>query len=95
MTAEECLSMGERMATTMMGGGMMGGGMMGGEGWGSLIGYGLLLLAVVIIGVVLVFGVGRRPPGPAADDPREILRRRFARGDIDGDEFAARLKALG
>lgn len=95
MTAEECISMGERMATTMMGGGMMGGGMMGGGDWSTVFLYGLLLLLVAAIGVVLVIGVGRRGQGPGADDPREILRRRFALGEIDDDEFEARLKTLG
>ena len=32
---------------------------------------------------------------PSADDPLEILRRRYAAGEIDDEEYARRRKTLG
>jgi uncharacterized membrane protein len=31
---------------------------------------------------------------PYPDDPEQVLRTRFARGEIDADEFQARLEVL-
>jgi putative membrane protein len=85
--------MGQMMGGMM--GQMMGGGMMG-AGWGGVLGFGLLALAVIVaVGLALAFVVARRPAGPSAEDPREILRRRFARGELSADEFAAAMKTLG
>ncbi len=38
-------------------------------------------------------GHGNRPELPA-DGPREILRRRYATGEIDEDEYLRRLSGL-
>lgn len=92
MTPEQCASMGEMMGGMM--GQMMGGGMMGGWGWGGVPWFGLLLV-VAAVGIVLAAVLIRRPVGTAADDPREILRRRFARGEISADDFASDMKTLG
>lgn len=91
MTPEQCASMGEMMGGMM--GQMMGGGMMG--GWGGVACFGLLLVVIIAVGIVLAVALIRRPAGAAADDPREILRRRFARGEISADEFASAMKTLG
>ena len=72
----------------MMGPGMMGGyGMMGGLGW-----LGLLTMALFWIGVIalVVCGLGslfsaRQPINEP--DALEILRRRYARGEISHEEF--------
>jgi len=93
MTPEQCAAMGEMMSGMM--GQMMSGGMMdGGWGWGGLIWVGLLV-AIVALGVVLAVILARRPTAPAGEDPREIVRRRFARGEINADELAAAMKSLG
>lgn len=87
MTPQECAAMGEMMS------GMMGQ-MMG--GWGTGLPWvGLLLVAVVVIGVVLAVVLARRSAPSGYDDPREILRRRFARGEVSIEDFAAALKTLG
>lgn len=93
MTPEQCASMGELMGGMM--GQMMDGGMMGGWGWGGLVGLGLLLLVIVAVGIALAVLLVRRPTGAVADDPREILRRRFARGEVTADEFTSAMKTLG
>ncbi|MFZ5854427.1 MAG: SHOCT domain-containing protein [Chloroflexota bacterium] len=68
---------------------MFGGGWMTG-GW-----LGLLLVAavaaLVIVGIVLAI----RPRGRSTDDPIEIFRRRFARGEISADELEQAKRALG
>jgi len=87
--------MGQMMSGMM--GQMMSGGMMGTGGtWGGIPWLGLLTLAVMVaVGLALVIVIVRRPIGPVADDPREILRRRFALGELSADEFAAAMKTLG
>lgn len=66
--------------------------------WGLvLVGAGLLVYVVVRL---LARARRRRVPAPSArppgtePDPREILEQRLARGEIDVEEFAARLQAL-
>lgn len=44
--------------------------------------------------VFLVFGVLRRGSWRARSDARSVLADRFARGDIDADEYHARLSEL-
>lgn len=95
MTPQECAAMGEMMGGMM--GQMMNGGMMGaGWTWGGILWVGLLALAIIVaIGLAIGLLVSRRPAGPVAEDPREIVRRRFARGELNTEEFAAAMKTLG
>jgi putative membrane protein len=68
----------------------------GGWGWGGWLAMTLTMLAFwglvawVVLNVVRQPG-GRREPGP---DAEEILAQRFARGEIDEDEFRQRREAL-
>ena len=67
----------------------------------------LVWLAVVIAAIVLVVlgirwllqqgGVARGggSAAPRADDPLEILRQRYAKGEIDDEEFNRRRTVLG
>jgi len=77
----------------------------GGGGWGGwgfgLMGIGMLLVWVlVIVGLViliryLVRGDRRSAPTPAAPPtPERILAERFARGEIDEEEYHRRLDTL-
>jgi len=72
----------------MMGGGLMNGGMMGGMGMTLL---GLLFLLLVLAGVaLLVIWAVRRSGGglgSGREDPMEILRARYARGEVGCEEF--------
>jgi putative membrane protein len=66
------------------------------NGTGSL----WLLLAVVLIGVVVVISVwlivrSQREVTPPTSTAMDILRERFARGEITQEEFEAARKALG
>lgn len=78
------------------------------SGWGYGLGvlsmvlfWGLLIVAVVAA-VRYLYGRGRpdRPPqgpGPAPvrePGPEEVLAQRFARGEIDAEEYRARLAVL-
>ena len=72
-------------------------GHMTGWGWGMM----LLLVVLAVAGVVSLFLVityWARGPAPGRDssraDPEEILADRFARGEIDEEEFHARRAAL-
>ncbi|WNB84756.1 SHOCT domain-containing protein [Cellulomonas sp. ATA003] len=73
---------------------------MAGMGWPMMLGawlVGLLLLAAAVAGVVWLV---RRTGGPAggagsADTAQEVLRRRYAAGEIDEEEFVRRRDRLG
>ena len=68
------------------------------NGWGFLF---MTLIALVFLGLIvgaIVFGLrqtGRRPQiMPPSDDPRQILAERYARGEIDEEEYRRRLDTL-
>ena len=77
--------------------------MMWGGGWAGWI-FGPLMMLLVIGGIVAAIvivtrSVGRSAhaaPGPAVGrDPIDILKERFARGEIDKDEYEERRRVLG
>ena len=80
---EQCAEMMQMM------GGMMGGGMMG----PMLLGW-LLAWLVVIVGIGLLVRLlwGRTNSSPSS--PRAILQERFARGELDAEEYQERLSFL-
>jgi putative membrane protein len=76
-------------------GGMMGGGM---GAWAVLV--WLLVVALIVLAVVgivvLVRSSERRPEATTRqrESPQDVLRRRYAAGEIDEEEFERRLAAL-
>ena len=79
---------------------MMGGWYHDGVGWGGWIMMTLAIVAfwgVVVFVVVALFRSANSTGSPdrrGARDPMEILDERFARGEIDEDEYHARQAAL-
>jgi putative membrane protein len=70
-----------------------------GMGWGTwalMIGGTLVVWAVVAVAGIAIFrGVRKgQAGGSTAATPAQILDERFARGDIDIDEYHARQEAL-
>lgn len=79
----------------------------GGWGWGGWLAMGLVMLvfwgSIVALIAVLVRGTGTHreaqpSPPPTPDAPEaaalRILQERFARGEIDADEYEQRRKVL-
>lgn len=77
--------------------GMMGSGMMGGFGWMWLMPvFWILILGLIIWAVV---AAARRSgesdsPTPSVDSALEILKRRYAKGEIDKEEYEEKKKDL-
>jgi putative membrane protein len=76
--------------------------MMNDWGWGGGMLFGplvmialLVLSVVVIVAVVRWLGEDRGLPAEIARTPRQILDERFAKGEIDREDYDARRKALG
>lgn len=72
------------------------------RGWGHLMfgGFGMLLFwgVIVVLLVLLVRAITGRPEAPSVggrQSPREILQERYARGEIDKNEYEERRKTLG
>lgn len=61
-----------------------------GMGWGMLLGWLLPLLLLVLLGLYFVRGLSDKSRRTALD----ILEERYARGEIDRDEFLKRRSDL-
>lgn len=73
----------------------MGGGMMGGAGFGML-GGGMFLGPLLLIGLVIliVYGLPNGSERQSDNEALETLRERYARGEIDDEEFEKRRQLL-
>lgn len=68
--------------------------MMGPWGWGLGVG-SIVFVALIVIGIVLVVRRPSRGEGGRDEDAgRRILDERFARGEIDEDEYERRRRTL-
>lgn len=94
------------LMVTFGGGGFFGpGGMMGQGGWGAwwilwmlvplLFLGGLIALIAWIVVQLTSSRRGEGAPGTREDSAEEILRQRFARGEIDAEEYEERRRTLG
>lgn len=67
---------------------------MSGWAWLAMSVSMLVFWGLVIWGVISVTRVAGRGGEVSRRDPEDILRERFARGEIDSDEFEARREVL-
>lgn len=82
--------------------GFYGYGHMYGVGWGHTV-FGFLMMLLVIAAVVVLVvllvrwlgGPGHGAPGHGGRTALDILKERYARGEMDTKEFEERKKALG
>lgn len=79
----------------MMGPGMMGGyGMMGGFGWLGMLTMLLFWIGVIALVVWALSNLFPARQAGAEPDALEILKRRYARGEISREEFVQAREAL-
>jgi len=79
--------------------GMMGPGMMGGFGWGWFMPIAMILFWGLVIWGIVVLIRGVAMPGNSGssrelDSALEVLKRRYARGEISKEEFEEKKKDL-
>lgn len=68
---------------------MSGGSMFDQMGWGVMIWWTLLVILVA-----LLIGWAVRSPRNVGPSPLDVLAERFARGEIDAEEYEARRRVL-
>jgi putative membrane protein len=74
---------------------MFGYGHMGGWGYGFMLANGLIFWALLVGGGVLLYRVLRRDERGGGDESAErVLAGRYARGEIDDEEYRRRLETL-
>ncbi|MFO7913971.1 MAG: SHOCT domain-containing protein [Desulfotignum sp.] len=69
--------------------------MNGGHGWGPMMGYGIyggifmwiLLVAVAVALIYYIFSRNKKNPDLTKESPMEILKKRYAKGEISKEEF--------
>lgn len=71
-------------------GGWTGGGWMGGGMWV----FWILLIVVVVVLIKALAGRGPGSPTEQHESPLEILKTRYARGEINEEEFERRRREL-
>jgi len=61
-----------------------------GWGWGMAIVHSVLWWVILVVGIVLLVRLLRREPqagAPPAETALDVLKKRYARGEIGKDEF--------
>ena len=78
--------------------------MMGAWGWGGMIFGPIMMIVFIAVAVVVVVllvrwlggpGYGGALHGPPGKTPLDILKERFAKSEIDKEEFEERRRVLG
>jgi len=66
-----------------------------GGGW-LMMGIGMLIWVALIALVVwlVIRAVGQRPGTAVSESAEDLLRRRYASGEIDAEEYQSRLETL-
>jgi putative membrane protein len=74
----------------------MGYGLMGGFGFLLVIGFWVLIVVLIILLIrrLITLSPARTASMPQGDSALEILKKRYARGEIDKEEFEAKKKDL-
>jgi len=76
---------------------MMWWGGMEGWGWGMAIVHSVLWWAILVVGIVLLVRLLRRDSqagGPPAETALEVLKKRYARGEIGKEEYEQKRRDL-
>lgn len=64
-----------------------------GMGWMWLIGIAVVIALVVVIAVIVRSATGREPPARERSS-EDLLKERYARGEIEREEYERRLSDL-
>lgn len=69
------------------------------DGWGAMFGMWIFWLVIIVLAVVALIWLVRTVSSGGGDprssqSPEEILKERYARGEIDDHEYQRRLEKL-
>jgi putative membrane protein len=67
---------------------------MSGWGWVGMTLSSVLFVGLLVLGGLLLVRATRRQERPTTSSPEQVLAERYARGDIDEEEFRRRLATL-
>ena len=70
------------------------GGMMGYMGWGGMIIGIIVLISFVIILFLVIKSLKRKPIGSSLDTPLDILKKRYASGELTQEEYERMIDQL-
>ncbi len=68
-----------------------------GMGGGMMVAWGILLVGLAVVALLALLRPNRSssPRGISRSSAKELLDQRYARGEIDDDEYYRRLSVLG
>lgn len=66
----------------------------GHEGYMMFPGFGLLILIVIVVIIIMLVGKKRNACCSKDESALDILKKRYAKGEISGEEFQKRKKEI-
>ena len=55
----------------------------------------IVIILIVVLVIKLLVNTGGMNTGSSSETPMDILKKRYAKGEIDTEEFEKRMKELG
>lgn len=63
-------------------------------GWGGVLLFGTFWIILIGLVIWIVYSLGRKKQDPSPKTPQDILKERYARGEIDRSEYMEKMQDL-